>query len=254
MAVDTPARIIVLGAGPVGLEAALYGRFLGYDVDIYERGRVGQSLRDAGNEPLPWPFKECVTSLACAALRAQDALWKPPAGDTVLTALQLVTTFLVPLSQSDLLADQVHEEIEVLAVTRQQPAAPVEPGDKQPNDEESEDEDEDGEPLRIVLRDGHGREHFAIADVVLDCTGVNAQVVEGESTPDNLFRRTLMPDVPRVAGGGVVNPAENFYVLGAKGFSSPSDFTLAAGHDQIRALFAILGDRADLDLYRSIGP
>ena len=40
MAIDTPARIAVLGAGPIGLEAALYARFLGYDVDVYERGKV----------------------------------------------------------------------------------------------------------------------------------------------------------------------------------------------------------------------
>ena len=34
MALDTPASIAVLGAGPIGLEAALYARFLGYDVQI----------------------------------------------------------------------------------------------------------------------------------------------------------------------------------------------------------------------------
>ena len=45
MMVDTPATIAVLGAGPIGLEAALYGRFLGYAVNVYERGRVGDNLR-----------------------------------------------------------------------------------------------------------------------------------------------------------------------------------------------------------------
>ncbi|HVW37886.1 MAG TPA: FAD-dependent oxidoreductase, partial [Pirellulales bacterium] len=44
MAVDTPARIAILGAGPIGLEAALYARYLGYDVDIYERGRAAENL------------------------------------------------------------------------------------------------------------------------------------------------------------------------------------------------------------------
>ncbi len=45
MAVDTPATIAVIGAGPIGLEAALYARFLGYDVRIYERDAVARSLR-----------------------------------------------------------------------------------------------------------------------------------------------------------------------------------------------------------------
>jgi len=37
MAIDTPARLVILGAGPIGLEAALYARFLGYDVEIFEQ-------------------------------------------------------------------------------------------------------------------------------------------------------------------------------------------------------------------------
>ncbi|MEC9117285.1 MAG: FAD-dependent oxidoreductase, partial [Planctomycetota bacterium] len=34
MAIDTPATIAILGAGPIGLEAALYARFLGYEVTV----------------------------------------------------------------------------------------------------------------------------------------------------------------------------------------------------------------------------
>jgi len=51
MALDPPARIAVLGAGPIGLEAALYGRFLGYDVDVYERGAGVAHV--AGAAPAP---------------------------------------------------------------------------------------------------------------------------------------------------------------------------------------------------------
>ncbi len=36
MAVDTPAVIAIIGAGPIGLEAALYGRYLGYDVRLFD--------------------------------------------------------------------------------------------------------------------------------------------------------------------------------------------------------------------------
>ncbi|HKD37575.1 MAG TPA: FAD-dependent oxidoreductase, partial [Pirellulales bacterium] len=48
MAVESPARIAVLGAGPIGLEAALYARYLGYEVDVYERGRVAEHLLQWG--------------------------------------------------------------------------------------------------------------------------------------------------------------------------------------------------------------
>ncbi|MEX0711597.1 MAG: NAD-binding protein, partial [Pirellulales bacterium] len=72
MAIDTPARIAVLGAGPIGLEAALYGRYLGYDVDVYERGGVARNLLDWGHVRLFTPFGGNRTALALAALAAQD--------------------------------------------------------------------------------------------------------------------------------------------------------------------------------------
>jgi len=40
MSLDSPT-IAILGAGPIGLESALYGRFLGYDVHVYEREEIG---------------------------------------------------------------------------------------------------------------------------------------------------------------------------------------------------------------------
>ena len=30
-------RIVIIGAGPVGIEAALYGAALGHDVQVYEK-------------------------------------------------------------------------------------------------------------------------------------------------------------------------------------------------------------------------
>ena len=35
-----PPRIAVLGAGPIGVEAALYATSLGMPVKVYERGQV----------------------------------------------------------------------------------------------------------------------------------------------------------------------------------------------------------------------
>ncbi len=45
MTLDPPGRIAVIGAGPLGLEAALYGRYLGYDVQVFEQGDVAAALR-----------------------------------------------------------------------------------------------------------------------------------------------------------------------------------------------------------------
>ena len=105
MAVDTPARIVVIGAGPIGLEAALYARFLGYwRWRSTSRGRVADNIvqATAGDGAMATPWRMNVTSLGLAALRAQDTLWKPPSGDALLTGREWAAQYLVPLSQTDL--------------------------------------------------------------------------------------------------------------------------------------------------------
>jgi hypothetical protein len=48
------------------------------------------------------------------------------------------------------------------------------------------------------------------------------------------------------------NPEPDFYVLGAKSYGRSSSFLIAAGLVQIRDLFTIIGDRAELDLYANM--
>ena len=58
-----------------------------------------------------------------------------------------------------------------------------------------------------------------------------------------------------ISGAGphsLVSPEPNFYILGAKSYGRNSQFLIAAGLVQIRDLFTLLGDRADLDLYESV--
>ena len=71
MAVDTPARIAILGAGPIGVETALYARFLGYDVDLYERQEVAANLLRWGHVRMFSPFSWNSSPLGLAALAAQ---------------------------------------------------------------------------------------------------------------------------------------------------------------------------------------
>jgi hypothetical protein len=50
----------------------------------------------------------------------------------------------------------------------------------------------------------------------------------------------------------LITPELDFYILGAKSFGRDGRFLLAHGLAQIRALFSIIGDRTDLDLYRTM--
>lgn len=165
MAIDTPARIAILGAGPIGLEAALYARYLGYDVDLYEHGQVCEALSRWGHVRVFTPFGQIGSPLGLAALKAQDPAWRPPDSNALLTGRELAERYYLPLAHSDLLADSLHEHTRVVAVGREG----LLPGDLS-GDEARRDHD-----FQLLLEstqaDDHGRQRFVTADAVIDATG-----------------------------------------------------------------------------------
>ncbi|HRX81430.1 MAG TPA: hypothetical protein P5307_20315, partial [Pirellulaceae bacterium] len=162
MAVDTPARVAILGAGPIGLEAALYARFLGYDVDIYERGNVAENILRWGHVRMFSPFGMNRSTLGLAALRAQEEGYVPPGDDEFLTGLEYVDRYLLPLSQTDLLGDHLKLGIEVVSVGRPELL----------KGEAIGTEDRADSDFRILYRDSAGAEFIGTAEVVIDTTGV----------------------------------------------------------------------------------
>jgi thioredoxin reductase len=165
MAIDTPAKIAVLGAGPIGLEAALYARFLGYDVVIYDRGEVAASVRQWGHVRMFTPFGMNRSPLGLAALRAQDETYQPPGDDALLRGREWVDRYLFPLSQTDLLADHLRLNTTVVAIGKEELLKGDMPGH----------EDRGDWPFRILVRNPAGEERIDEADCVLDCTGVFGQ-------------------------------------------------------------------------------
>jgi hypothetical protein len=165
MAVDTPARIAVLGSGPIGLEAALYARFLGYDVDIYDRGRVCEHVRRWGHVRMYTPFGENRSLLGLAALQAHDEAYQPPADDAFLLGREWVEQYLLPLSNTDLLADHLRLETQVVAVGKEWLRKEETPGDEERGDWS----------FRLLLKGPNGQERVELADVVIDATGVVGQ-------------------------------------------------------------------------------
>src|SRR4051794_7992426 len=117
MAVDTPAKIAILGAGPIGLEAALYARVLGYDVVIYEAGpHVAGAVHQWGHVRMFTPFGMNRSPLGLSALNAQDEHYSPPGDDELLTGREWVERYLAPLAQTDLLADHLRLSTSVIRV------------------------------------------------------------------------------------------------------------------------------------------
>lgn len=161
-AIDTPARIAILGAGPIGLEAALYARFLGYEVIVYERGVVGENVLQWGHVRMFTPFSLSSSSLGLAALKAQDEGYRPPEPGAPLLGRDWVREYLLPLSQTDLIVDHVRQRVAVLSVSRQT----LLKADPAGQPERAAD------PFRILLRAADGTERSDTAQVVIDTTGV----------------------------------------------------------------------------------
>lgn len=165
MAVDTPARIAILGAGPIGLEAALYARYLGYDVVVYERGDVGQHVRRWRHVRMFSPWRINVSPLAVAALRAQDEHWQLPPLDELPTGQELLDRYLLPLAGSDLLVDNIRTRTSVQAVGRGGPRKGQLVGQEERRDFN----------FHLLVADEQGRQSLESADVVIDSTGTLSQ-------------------------------------------------------------------------------
>ncbi|MCU1280751.1 MAG: putative bacillithiol system oxidoreductase, YpdA family, partial [bacterium] len=73
-------RVIVIGAGPMGLEAALLAGARGFDVTVLEGGDVGESLRRWGPTRTFSPLSMNVSPRARALVGgvADDALLTGP--------------------------------------------------------------------------------------------------------------------------------------------------------------------------------
>ncbi|MFQ5788986.1 MAG: NAD(P)-binding domain-containing protein [Acidobacteriota bacterium] len=150
-------RIAIIGAGPVGLEAALCGRALGHDVQVYERGRIGQNMTDWGHVTLfsSWALNH--SSLGASLLR--DAGAHLPADADYLTGAEHVERYLKPLTRTAALEGRIHERTEVVQVGRAHIGKKdLIGGPRQRH------------PFRLLLEGMQGEE-ITEADVVLDCSG-----------------------------------------------------------------------------------
>src|SRR5262245_7425414 len=164
MAIDAPAKLAILGAGPIGLEAALYARFLGYDVVVYERGDVAASVRQWGHVCMFTPFGMNRTTLGLASIQAQDESYRPPGHDKLLTGHELAEQYLLTLANTDLVSDQVRVNTTVVAIGKQE----LLKGDLAGH------EDRGDWSFRVLSRDAAGAERIELFDAAIDCTGVFA--------------------------------------------------------------------------------
>lgn len=118
ISLEWPASIAVIGAGPLGLEAAIYGRFLGYQVTVLERGPVAANVLDWQHVKMFTPFSMLHSKIGRSAIIAQNPQHLFPADDQIVSGQQWRDQYLLPLAETDLLQPFIQTGAEVLSVAR----------------------------------------------------------------------------------------------------------------------------------------
>lgn len=154
-------RIAVLGAGPVGLEAAAHAANLGHPVTVYDRGDVAEAVGQWGHVRMFTPFGMNCTQLGLDLIRKEHPQHELPGANDLLTGHEYRDGYLVPLALTSKLGDAVQTRTFVVTVGR---AGVL-------KTEAADDPKRATAPFRLLLRDDKGAERFEEADVVLDCTG-----------------------------------------------------------------------------------
>jgi thioredoxin reductase len=149
-------KLAILGAGPIGLEAALAAHSRGYDVKIFERGEIADSVRRWGHIRMFSPFEMNVSVEGMALLRARGI--DLPNGEEELTGSEFADRYLAPLAAH--LGAPIHLRTEVVAITR----------DATRKNERIGDPERAEMPFRLLVRH-NGNECFETANLIFDCTG-----------------------------------------------------------------------------------
>lgn len=209
LTLDPPGAIAVVGAGPLGIEAALYGRFLGYEVTLIEALAIGNSLSVLRDQPVPMLPGRCLSPLALSALQAQF-------GDPILpmTYGQWIDEGLKKLTETDLLRGRVRLPMRVSEIN----TIPIEA------DVEGEDTSDIPPDFQLTLVDEAGGTETIEAESVIVAIGQSDQISLG------------------------FDPATPYFFRIAPEATGVHEQDLLEGLRKIVAIYASLAGRADLDL------
>lgn len=150
-------NVAVIGAGPIGLEAALAAHEHGHSVNVFERApTVGGHVRRWGHVRLFTPWSMNVSARMAAALGE-----RAPSGDALPTGEELVGEMLEPVAASKALVGAVRTGTTVLAVGREGLLKHESIGTP----------DRAKRRFRLLVTGDDGAEGIEHADAVIDATG-----------------------------------------------------------------------------------
>ncbi|MCA9135651.1 MAG: hypothetical protein KDB00_02800 [Planctomycetales bacterium] len=221
---DPPGTIAVVGAGPLGIEAALYGRYLGYNVTLFEAVAVAGSMADDRDAAIPMMPDRCASPLAFGALAAQQSDDHPKA--LPVTIGQWIDQIWLPLVESDLLRGRLRCPDRVTELN-------YAPDDVETQETDDEDGPDDDVPPDFQLTLSGG-ETDRFESVIL-ATGALSGDFAGE------IRQPFS------------GPVDYLFQIGQK-CTGDAETDFWTGLKEIVGVYASLGGREDLDLYNPLRP
>ena len=162
MPFPAPDTLAIIGAGPVGLEAALAALDHGFDVQVLEQGEVGSHPLAWGHVRMFTPWRMNLGKHSRAHLEA--AGWTAPDPETCPTGAELAERYLQPLAHLPELAGRIHPFTQVVQASRHGLL----------RGEGSDAGTRHTRPFRLLVRDQGGRESFHHAFSLVDASGVYA--------------------------------------------------------------------------------
>lgn len=152
--------LAIIGAGPIGLEAALAALDRGFDVHVFERGDVGAHAIAWGHIRMFTPWRMNLGPVATAHLERTG--WTRPDPEAFPTGLELAENYLATVAALPELKGRVHTRAQVVEASRRG----LLKGDLDGKPERRE------RPFRLLVRDQGGRENYIHAFTLFDASGV----------------------------------------------------------------------------------
>jgi thioredoxin reductase len=151
-------RVVIIGGGPIGIEAALYGAVAGCDVQLFERGEIASNVRSWGYVHVFTEWARNRSPLAARLLRERGATLPPEESNSTGDELAEYAASLAALPE---LEGRVHTHTQVLAISRERTL----------RSDLIDDPRRLERPFRILVRGPQG-EQIVHADAVIDASGV----------------------------------------------------------------------------------
>src|SRR5262245_54177120 len=108
--------LAIIGAGPIGLEAAVAALQRGFDVHVFERGDVGAHAMAWGHVRMFTPWRMDLGPRSSELLASSG--WARPDPEAFPTGADLAARYLEPLARHPLLDKRVHPHTQVVHVSR----------------------------------------------------------------------------------------------------------------------------------------